>query len=567
MSLPASTVARICAETIPVSQAHAARQLGLETGRSALAVLEEQLGLDARTCLTRLAATFGYSVAGVTELHEVVPAFERWSFSEAVAAKAFMGRLDGRLIGVAGDPFDIDLQSRLETRMGSTIDWVLALPGDIEAFLVRQEENLGAIASLPVESLAGMAVEGAVVEDISLASIAGDTSPVVRFVNSTIYDAMKLGASDVHLETGAHGLAVKYRIDGVLSAVTSIAGLDRAEQIVSRIKVMAELDIGERRIPQDGRFKLAVRGREIDFRVSIMPCLWGEDVVLRILDKQALTQQFDTLSLDLLGFDEGTLETVRMLAREPYGMMLVTGPTGSGKTTTLYAALSEINNGRDKIVTIEDPIEYQLSGILQIPVNERKGLSFARGLRSILRHDPDKILVGEIRDAETAQIAIQSALTGHLVFTSVHANNVFDVIGRFLHMGVDPYSFVSCLNGVLAQRLVRVVCPDCAKPDAVDVMQLQQAGVDASQAGDMHWMKGVGCGNCRGSGYRGRVAIGEVLVLTDDLREMIVERAPISKLKRAARENGTLFLRDAAVRLMGQGRTTLEEINRVTFAG
>lgn len=552
-------------EALSLAQVHAARRLGLESGRSTLIVLEEQFGIDARTGLARMAVTLGYESVDLDQLLVLVPQFEWWSFGESVAAKAFVSSREDRPVGILGDPFDIDLQLRIEAKVGESIEWLLALPGDIDAMLRRQEESLRAIDPLSVSNTSDGRAGSTSIEDISLTSIASDSSPVVRLVNSTIYDAMKLGASDIHLETGMHGLAVKYRIDGVLSHVTSAQGIETAEQVVSRIKVMAELDIGERRVPQDGRFKLSIRGREVDFRVSIMPSLWGEDVVLRILDKQALTQQFDTLTLELLGFDVPTLETIRALAREPYGMLLATGPTGSGKTTTLYAALSEINSGQDKIVTIEDPVEYQLSGILQIPVNERKGLSFARGLRSILRHDPDKILVGEIRDPETAQIAIQSALTGHLVFTSVHANNVFDVIGRFLHMGVDPYSFVSCLNGVLAQRLVRVNCPDCARPHAPDHDALRKAGVELEAGATL--MKGVGCASCRGTGYRGRVAIGEVLVLNDPLREMIVARAPISAIKRTAKDNGTSFLRDAAVRLMLHGRTTLEEINRVTFAG
>ena len=380
-----------------------------------------------------------------------------------------------------------------------------------------------------------------------------------------IRDRLKIGASDIHLETTASGLQVKYRIDGVLAHIASVPGLENAEQVVSRIKVMAELDIAERRVPQDGRFKLSVKGHEIDYRVSIMPSLISEDVVIRILDKRTLTDQVQGLRLDLLGFDETSLAEIRLLASKPYGMLLVTGPTGSGKTTTMYAALSEINNGQDKIITIEDPVEYQLPGVLQIPVNEKKGLNFARGLRSILRHDPDKILVGEIRDAETAQIAIQSALTGHLVLTSVHANNVFDVLGRFLHMGVDTYSFVSALNGILAQRLVRLICPACSTPHTPTAAELRASAITPEQAGAMRFRVGKGCGHCRGSGYKGRHAIGEVLNLNDDLRELIISRAPIRLIKEAARANGTRFLRDAALELAAAGRTTLEEINRVTF--
>jgi general secretion pathway protein E len=374
-----------------------------------------------------------------------------------------------------------------------------------------------------------------------------------------------MGASDIHIETGTSGLVIKYRIDGVLTTMNAVEGVDLAEQVLSRIKVISELDIAERRVPQDGRFKVSIHGREVDFRVSIMPCIYGEDAVLRILDKQALADQVKGLRLDCLGFDDEAIAMLRRLANEPYGMMLVTGPTGSGKTTTLYAAITEINHGKDKIITIEDPVEYQLSGVLQIPVNEKKGLTFARGLRSILRHDPDKIMVGEIRDPETAQIAIQSALTGHLVFTTVHANNVFDVIGRFMHMGVDLYSFVSAMNGILAQRLVRINCPHCAVEYEPDAKLLADSGITPTQASEFTFREGHGCGQCRGTGFKGRKAIAELLNLNDELRELIVAREPIRVIKEAAQRHGTRFLREAAVDLVYQGESTLEEINRVTF--
>jgi general secretion pathway protein E len=388
---------------------------------------------------------------------------------------------------------------------------------------------------------------------------------VVKLVHSTVYDALKIAASDIHLETGPTGLVIKYRIDGVLTAVGSVTGLELAEQVISRIKVMSELDIAERRVPQDGRFKVSVRGHEVDFRVSIMPSIFGEDAVLRILDKQALSDQVKGLRLSFLGFDDDVIATLRRLSSEPYGMMLVTGPTGSGKTTTLYASITEINHGQDKIITIEDPVEYQLPGVLQIPVNEKKGLTFARGLRSILRHDPDKIMVGEIRDPETAQIAVQSALTGHLVFTTVHANNVFDVIGRFMHMGVDPYSFVSALNGILAQRLVRVNCQQCAVEDRPDDELLAYSGIDQAAAAGMQFRAGRGCGHCRGTGFKGRKAIGEILILNDQIRELIIAQQPIRLIREAARKNGTRFLREIAIDLVSRGETTLQEINRVTF--
>lgn len=410
---------------------------------------------------------------------------------------------------------------------------------DLSAWLDRSEHELRAMDAVQIDDEL-QADDGAVPGiTLSLASIESADSPTVRLVDSTLYDALKAGASDIHFEVQGRTLHVKYRLDGVLQSVKRIESSDIARQAVSRIKVLADLDITERRVPQDGRFRVVSDRREIDFRVSIMPNLSGEDAVLRILDRKHLTGQFDTLSLDSLNFDEQVKAFVRRVSRLPYGLLLVTGPTGSGKTTTLYAAISEINSGLDKIVTIEDPIEYQLNGILQIPVNEKKGLTFARGLRSILRHDPDKIMVGEIRDSETAQIAVQAALTGHQVFTTVHANNVFDVIGRFSNMGVDSYSLVAALSGIMAQRLVRLVCPRCVAK---------------------------GCAHCRGTGYKGRAAIAETLAIDDEMKDLLVQQAPITRIKQAARAKGFLGLRDAAVAMAASGRTTVEEINRVTPA-
>jgi len=377
------------------------------------------------------------------------------------------------------------------------------------------------------------------VEEISLSRIDETTSPVIRLINSTLFDAMGAGASDIHLEAAASGLVVKYRIDGVIVEAGRVPGAELNEQAISRVKVMAELDITERRTPQDGRFRVRIRERDIDFRVSIMPSVYGEDAVIRILDKEHLSDQLAGLTLNHLGFDAAPMAIIRSLASKPHGMLLITGPTGSGKTTTLYAAISEINDGASKIITIEDPVEYQVPGVLQIPVNERKGLTFALGLRSILRHDPDKIMVGEIRDPETAQIAVQAALTGHLVFSTVHANNVFDVLGRFEHMAVDPYTFVSALNGIVAQRLVRVFCTHC---------------------------HGKGCTECRGTGFKGRRAIGECLVLDDELRELIAARAPVRAIKEAARARGTRLLRESAQDMARQGLTSQVEIDRITFA-
>ncbi|UMR28888.1 type II/IV secretion system protein [Massilia sp. MB5] len=535
-----------------------------DSGQSLWALLEERLGLTPAQSLAELGAAFRMRVLDLDGLRALRTDFALLPYAEAVQRKCLAGWDGERLLCVTADPFDSALQTWVEARVRQVAHWCLAHPGDLGAFFTMAEEKLRAIdGSFAFDGEQQAASAGG---DLSLASISQDASPVVKLVNSSIFDALKLGASDMHFEVGAKGLALKYRIDGVLSQVLFVAGLEMADQVVSRLKVMSELDISERRIPQDGRFKLQVKGRQIDFRVSIMPSLFGEDVVVRILDKEALADQMVGLRLDHLGFDAPILARVRQLAREPYGMTLVTGPTGSGKTTTLYAALTEINSGQDKIVTIEDPVEYQLPGILQIPVNEKKGLSFALGLRSILRHDPDKILVGEIRDPETARIAIQSALTGHQVFTSVHANNVFDVLGRFLHMGVDIYSFVSALNGVLAQRLMRMVCPACSAPYEPSQQELEECGLVGKLGAGGTLARGRGCAHCRGTGYKGRKAIGEFLRMNDELRELIIARAPIRTIKEAALKGGTRFLRDAALDAARAGMTTLEEVNRVTFS-
>lgn len=550
---------------LPTHLLNEVRHQATAAGSSFWVLLEERLGAPPSECLARLGRSLEFPILDMAALRGIEADFEALPYTEAAQRNCLVAIGGSRTVCVITDPFDLSLQGQMETRLGRALDWHLAYPTDLQAYFAIQEERLRAI-----DGMSGIVPDNVAVvdapDDLSIASIAQDTSPVVRLVNSTVFDAMKAGASDVHLETASEGLQVKYRVDGVLTPVISVPGLAMAEQVVSRVKVMAELDIAERRVPQDGRFKLSVRGRQIDFRVSVMPSLFGEDVVIRILDKRTLTDQVQGLRLDLLGFDADILERIRRLAREPYGMLLVTGPTGSGKTTTLYAALTEINTGRDKIVTVEDPVEYQLPGVLQIPVNEKKGLTFARGLRSILRHDPDKILVGEIRDPETAQIAVQSALTGHLVFTSVHANNVFDVLGRFLHMGLDTYSFVSSLNGVLAQRLMRLVCSECAVPYEPTAEELKAMGMDSTLVHGMNLRRGRGCGHCRGTGYKGRYAIGELLRMNDELRELIVARAPIRTIKEAARANGTRFLRDAAMDLAASGHTTLEEVDRVTFA-
>lgn len=398
-----------------------------------------------------------------------------------------------------------------------------------------------------------------------LTSDEGNIAPVIKLVDTTIFNALERRASDIHIETRDQELAIKYRIDGVLQYAMSPIAKEWYSAVISRIKVMSELDIAERRVPQDGRFRVRYKGRLIDFRVSIMPTIHGEDAVLRVLDKESMSEKFSKLTLDVVGFAESDIVKFRRYIKEPYGMVLVTGPTGSGKTTTLYAALSEIKNDEDKIITIEDPVEYQIKGITQIPVNEKKGLTFARGLRSILRHDPDKILVGEIRDQETAQIAINAALTGHLVFTTVHANNVFDVLGRFLNMGVEPYNFVSSLNCILAQRLVRVICPHCRRPTQYEDSELLESGLDLDEWRSFEFFEGRGCMECSGTGFRGRTAIHELLDLTEIIRELILERRPVSEIKRAAREDGMTFLRQSALDRVRQGLTTLREANKVTF--
>ena len=392
-----------------------------------------------------------------------------------------------------------------------------------------------------------------------------DIAPVIKLVDTTIFNALERRASDIHIESRDQEVAIKYRIDGVLHYAMPPIAKDWHSTILSRIKVMSELDIAERRVPQDGRFRVRYKGRLIDFRVSIMPTIHGEDAVLRVLDKESMSEKFAKLSLEVVGFSESDLVKFRRYISEPYGMVLVTGPTGSGKTTTLYAALSEIKNDEDKIITIEDPVEYQIKGITQIPVNEKKGLTFARGLRSILRHDPDKIMVGEIRDQETAQIAINSALTGHLVFTTVHANNVLDVLGRFLNMGVEPYNFVSALNCILAQRLVRVICDFCRKPVTYPDSYLVESGLNPAEWRDVPMFEGPGCFECGGTGFRGRTAIHELLDLTERIREMILDKRPTSEIKRLSREEGMTFLRESALLKVKTGTTTLKEINKVTF--
>ena len=515
--------------------------------------------------MQRLSETFRLPALTLDELRAGTPDFDLVPFVEAQrrSCVALRHQSDGLHV-VLGDPYEAATQDWLEHSVREPFAYRLAFRQDVLAYLAQQEAGMRAMDGV-IADFGTDAGRRDGPEELSIESIAGSDSPVVKLVNSTLYDALKAGASDIHLETAPGGLTIKYRLDGVLAPAQTIAGIEFADQVISRVKVMAELDIAERRVPQDGRFRARRSGRDIDIRVSIMPSVFGEDAVLRILDKQSLSDQLNGLTLDQLGFDAPTIKTLRRLAGEPYGMLLVTGPTGSGKTTTLYAVITEVNKGLDKIITIEDPVEYQLSGVLQIPVNEKKGLSFARGLRSILRHDPDRIMVGEIRDPETAEIAIQSALTGHLVYTTVHANNVFDVIGRFLHMKVDAYNFVSALNGVMAQRLLRINCSQCSEEDRLQPNLIAESGLSAEKAADFRFRKGRGCANCRGTGFRGRRAIGELLVMNDEFRRMIASRVPARELKDAARAAGTRTLREAALDLVCRGETSLEEANRVTF--
>lgn len=540
-----------------------ARRQALAHGHPLLAALEEITGQSPRRLLEDIATLTGLSTADALAMQEWRPAFDVLPLTEAIQRECLLFHDGARLVAVIPDAFDQELQLWIESRAGLDVDYRLALTSDIGAYLSRQEESFRAIESITTTPAPEASTQR--VEQLSLRSISADDSPVVRLVNSTLYDALRTGASDIHIETGRTGIVIKYRVDGVLDTVSTQPGVELAEQAISRIKVMSELDIAERRIPQDGRFKIAARGRDIDIRVSIMPSIHGEDAVLRILDKHAIIPEGANLGLDLLGFDTVSLGTVRHLAAQPYGMLLVTGPTGSGKTTTLYAAIAEINHGRDKIITIEDPVEYELPGVLQIPVNEKKGLTFAKGLRSILRHDPDKIMVGEIRDAETAEIAVQSALTGHLVLTTVHANNAFDVFNRFTHMGIDPYALTSALNGVWAQRLMRTICTRCAADYHPDDSALALAGLSKERVRDFQFRFGRGCGDCRGTGYKGRKAIAEILTLNDRLRELIATQGSIAAIKAEAVRGGTRFLRDAALDLVAQGETTLEEVTRVTL--
>jgi type II secretory ATPase GspE/PulE/Tfp pilus assembly ATPase PilB-like protein len=477
---------------------------------------------------------------------------------------------DGKLAIAIADPSQLMMIDEISLLLGKRIVTKVSTLKQITDILKKTEQSQRVLE----EASEGFTLDVIREDDATgeetisidrLTQSTGDISPIIRLVDTTLFTALQRRASDIHIETRDDSVSIKFRIDGVLSQAMPPIGKEHHSTIISRIKVMSELDISERRVPQDGRFRVKFNGRAIDFRVSIMPSINGEDAVLRVLDKESMSEKFKNLTLEVVGFDPEDLRKFRRYIKEPYGMVLVTGPTGSGKTTTLYAAVNEIKTDEDKIITIEDPVEYQIRGITQIPVNEKKGLTFARGLRSILRHDPDKIMVGEIRDTETAQIAIQSALTGHLVFTTVHANNVVDVIGRFLNMGVEPYNFVSALNCILAQRLVRVICDSCRTVVHYPPDVLEASGLDPQQWSQVSFYEGQGCIECAGTGFRGRTSIHELLDLSDRIREMILAKKPTSEIRRAAREEGMRFLRESALDKVRLGLTTLKEINKVTF--
>ena len=490
------------------------------------------------------------------------PDWGRWPQTQALRWRAVVAsNAAGQHALLADRPADRLLVQLVESQWQQPVRWLQCPAADVDRWLAEGGMQFRALRQLGAEGQAPASADETY--EIAPHSLDDTSSPVVVLLDAVLHDALVDDVSDIHIERNARGADIRFRIDGVMLGIRRVDGAAMAERVISRLKVMAELDIGERRLPQDGRFRLRMPGRVVDLRLSIMPTLFGEDAVLRILDRMRGADSRQVISLDGLGFDETARRDLRALARLPHGMLLITGPTGSGKTTTLYALLSEIRTGQEKIVTIEDPVEMQLEGVTQIPVNERKGLDFARGLRSILRHDPDRVMVGEIRDSETAQIAVQAALTGHLVFSTVHANNALDVIGRFLHMGLDPYHLVSSLSAVLAQRLMRMNCMHCSESVAPDAAILARYGIDAQ---GQSFRRGLGCAQCRGTGYRGRRAVSELLKLDDGLRDLIAGRAPSAQIKAYTRASGMVSLRDNALGWVCQGLTTFEELQRVTLA-
>ena len=535
-----------------------------------LVMLDEQVGPEVHDDVAEaraLAARIGLPFDPLDEFHIDPELFRAIPVDVMLRYQFLPLSADGEVLRVVmADPSNVVQLNEVEQALARPLDVVVGPPSRI-ADILEKSESTQRVLDEATEGFQLQLVQEA--EDgeevLSIDRITADSSPIIRLVDSILFNAIQRRASDIHIETQDREVVVKYRIDGVLYQAMKSIDKRHHSTIISRIKVMSELDIAEKRIPQDGRFKVRFSGRTIDFRVSIMPNVHGEDAVIRILDKESTNAEFRTLNLSVLGLEEDTKNQLRKFIREPYGMVLVTGPTGSGKTTTLYACLSEIQSSEDKIITIEDPVEYQLKGITQIPVNEKKGLTFARGLRSILRHDPDKIMVGEIRDEETAAIAVQSALTGHLVFTTVHANNVVDVIGRFLNMNVHLYNFVSALNCVLAQRLVRRICVHCKRPATASDRLLDDSGLEPDRYRDFVFYEGAGCMDCNGTGYRGRIAIAELLNLSDNIRQLIIDRRSAAEIKRAAKAEGMRFLRESALQKVFAGETTLHDINKVTF--
>lgn len=511
---------------------------------SVLDVLLRTMAMEPQRLSALLAAS-----AGVTVLADVSDLKVDFTHVDAATAKDWrcvvLRGADLVCYVAAEDPWDDELVQRVARRVGCQPIPLAVTHNGLSA-------RLGSTASGPMSIRTGTSgpAEG----------------PIVGFVDQALTKGLDAGASDVHFECDRSGVTVKHRLDGVMAYFARLDGVERAQEVISRIKVLAQLDITERRLPQDGRFRFGSGEAQIDLRVSIMPSVHGEDAVLRLLDRAQLRSSDRVATLELLGFGVDAAQVIRDLANAPSGMLLVTGPTGSGKTTTVYATLTEINTGLEKIITIEDPVEYELPGVLQIPVNERKGLTFAKGLRSILRHDPDRILVGEIRDAETAEIAVQSSLTGHLVFTTVHANSVTDVVGRFRHFDLDMFGFMSSLNGVVVQRLMRRLCPQCATRRAATPAEhawLHRMGrEDATQT-----PIAVGCTACHGSGYKGRFVVAEIHRVDDVLRDLVTEGAPLSALKAHAVAVGVVPLTVQAAQHVSAGETSIEEVKRVVGWG
>lgn len=555
-------------DAVPLALVQDVRMRALAGERPWPLLLQEELALAPDALVDALSQLSGIPPIATGALYAGAVDFELLGYVECVRRCCALLRTEGGGIRlVLADPFSQDTVAWARTALQVPYEVCLAHPDHINAALANAEQAVRATERTFADDAGAADPADGDAELLSLEAIAGDSSPVVKLVSSILYDALKQRASDIHLKSSPTGMAVKFRLDGVLVGVSDIVGVESAQRLISRIKVMSSLDIAERRVPQDGRFRVRTRVGQVDFRVSIMPSIHGEDAVLRLLDRSTLTGNHESmLRLTDLSLDEDALATLRRLVAQPYGMILVTGPTGSGKTTTLYAAIQEINHGHESIITIEDPVEYQLPGVLQIPVNEKKGLTFARGLRSILRHDPDKIMVGEVRDEDTAQISVQAALTGHLVLTTVHANNAFDVVGRLLHMGVDAYSLASALVGVWAQRLLRLNCTTCAQPYHPDAEAMALSGLSAADVEGRPLRAGTGCQHCRGTGYKGRRVVAEYLVMNDVLRDLVASRAPVTAMRAEARAMKGPTLRAAALDLFFSGQTTLAEVNRVTFA-